>query len=89
MRLPNGFGSVIHLSGNRRRPFLARKTVGYNDLGRQIYYNLGYFTTREEAIHALSDYNRKSVIVTPNITLSKLQRYSRLLQSDGYAQLCF
>ena len=72
MRLPNGFGSVIHLSGNRRRPFLARKTVGYNDLGRHIYYNLGYFATREEAIHALSDYNRQSSVITPNITLSKL-----------------
>ena len=29
MRLPNGFGGVSKLHGNRRNPWLARKTVGW------------------------------------------------------------
>lgn len=29
MRLPNGFGSVYKLSGNRRKPWVARKTTGW------------------------------------------------------------
>lgn len=29
MRLPNGFGSVTKLSGNRRRPYAAKITTGY------------------------------------------------------------
>ena len=29
MKLPNGFGSVFKLSGNRRNPYVARKTQGW------------------------------------------------------------
>ncbi len=29
MRLPNGFGSVTKLSGNRRRPYVAKITTGH------------------------------------------------------------
>ena len=37
MRAPNGFGTVARLSGNRRRPFIIKKTVGWNDKGHPIY----------------------------------------------------
>ena len=30
MRLPNGYGGVVKLSGNRRRPYAARITTGWH-----------------------------------------------------------
>ena len=58
MRNPNGFGSVIRLSGNRRRPYMARKTMGWNEKGHPIYRAIGYAETREQAIIMLADYNK-------------------------------
>lgn len=57
MRNPNGFGSVVKLSGNRRKPFAVRKTVGYNENGSPVYTYLGYFASRKDALLALSEYN--------------------------------
>ena len=61
MRLPNGFGSVVKLSGKRRRrPYMARKTEGFDpETGYPIYKILGYFETYAEAYEFLSDYNRR------------------------------
>lgn len=63
MKLPNGFGSVYKLSGNRRNPWCARKTVGWTfdeDKGRSypVYKFIGYYPTRKDALTALSDYNK-------------------------------
>ena len=58
MKAPNGYGSVVKQSGNRRRPYVVRKTTGYNDKGQPIYYAIGYYATRREAIDALAEYNR-------------------------------
>lgn len=63
MRLPNGFGSVYKLSGNRRNPWAARKTTGWTydeskGQSRPIYQFVGYYPTRQEALIALSDYNK-------------------------------
>lgn len=57
MKLPNGYGSVYKLSGKRRKPYGARKTVGWDDNGKQIYKIIGYYATRKEALTALADYN--------------------------------
>ena len=57
MKLPNGFGSVTKLSGNRRRPFIARKLLGYKDNGQQYYKAIGYYETYADAILALKNYN--------------------------------
>lgn len=54
MRLPNGAGSVYKLKGNRRNPWVARKTTGYNEKGHPIYRYIGYFRTKGEALDALS-----------------------------------
>ena len=35
MKLPNNYGSVYKLSGNRRRPYIAKITIGYNNKGKQ------------------------------------------------------
>ena len=57
IRNPNGFGSVIKLSGNRRKPWTARITVSYID-GKIKYKYLGYWKTQAEAMLALAEYNR-------------------------------
>jgi len=57
MRNPNGFGGVYKLSGNRRKPYVARITMGWTDEGKQIYKNLGTYSHYKDAMQALSDYN--------------------------------
>lgn len=57
MKNPNGYGSVIKLSGKRRKPFAVRITSGWNNDGKQKYKYVGYFTTRSEAMIALADYH--------------------------------
>jgi integrase len=57
-RLPNKFGSVYKLSGNRRKPYAARITEGIRDNGRPNYKYLGYYATHKEAIQALTAYNQ-------------------------------
>ena len=58
MRLPNGYGSIYKLSGNRRKPWCVRKTTGWKDNGQPIYTFIGYYPTRQEALTALADYNK-------------------------------
>lgn len=57
MKNPNGYGSVYKLSGNRRRPWTARVTVGWTDDGKQKYKNIGYYEERSDAMIALAQYN--------------------------------
>lgn len=68
MKNPNGYGSVVKLSGNRRKPYCARKTSGWNDKGYPIYSVIGYFADRQEAMIALAEYNRNPF----DIDLSKI-----------------
>lgn len=57
MRNYNGYGSVVKLSGNRRKPYACRKTVGFNDKGYPIYKYISYHATKREAEKALKAYN--------------------------------
>ena len=60
MRLPNGYGSVHKLSGNRHNPWAAKVTTGWGIVdGRciQVQKYIGYYSSRKEALRALSDYN--------------------------------
>ena len=77
MRLPNGYGSVYKLSGKRRNPWVARKTIGWKDDPERmktfpIYQFIGYYHTRQEALQALSDYNRDPCEGLRDITLDDL-----------------
>lgn len=73
MRNPNGYGSVVKLSGNRRRPFMVRKTKGWDDRGYPVYEIIGYTATREEGNILLAEYNRSPWDVEmAKITLSGL-----------------
>ena len=63
MKLPNGFGTVYKLSGkNRRKPFVAKKTKGWeidevSGKAKQLYIVIGYYATRKEALTALAEFN--------------------------------
>ena len=72
MRLPNGYGGVVKLSGNRRRPYAARITTGWhvNDLtGKRIqhYQSLGIDCTphccRHTCISMLADAHVDQTII--------------------------
>lgn len=61
MKLPNGYGSVTKLSGNRRKPYLARVTLGWitdEQTGKTVQNRvpLGTFKTKKEALQALAEY---------------------------------
>lgn len=51
MKLPNGYGTVYRLQGNRRRPFVVKKTID----GKQKA--LGYFQSYQEAFEFLVELN--------------------------------
>lgn len=75
MRLPNGYGSITKLSGNRRKPFMVRITKDYDDEGRQKRIVLGYYETRKKALEALSTYNENPYdIEASKITFSQLYK---------------
>lgn len=62
MKLPNGFGSVYKLPGKRRKPWAASKTTGWEidtktNQAKQVKKAIGYFSTRKEALEALTRYN--------------------------------
>ena len=61
MKLPNGYGGVVKLSGKRRNPYCARKTIGWeiteDGRSKQIVVPIGYFPTREKALQGLASYN--------------------------------
>lgn len=93
MRLPNGYGSVYKLSGKRRKPFLARKTIGWNDEGKQLYRTIGYYETKKLALQALADFNNNPYdIEVSTLTFSdifdrwKEQKYNDISKSaiNGY-----
>lgn len=68
MKLPNGYGTVYKLSGNRRKPYIARKTIGWDDNGKQLFSTIGYYASRQEGLMALAEYNNNPY----DLILSKL-----------------
>ena len=57
MKRANGMGTIIKLTGNRRKPWAIRRVIGWKDNGQpQIKYQ-GYYRTRREAEAALNEYN--------------------------------
>lgn len=62
MKLPNGYGSVYKLSGKRRKPWAAYKTMDWiadtkTKTAHQKRKLIGTFATREQALSALGKYN--------------------------------
>lgn len=72
MKNPNGFGSIIKLGGNRRKPYAVRVTVGWDKDGKQQKKYVGYCSTRKEAMELLSDYNKNPALIDNDITFKEL-----------------
>lgn len=72
MKAENGYGTIVKLSGNRRKPYAVRVTAGWKD-GKQVRKYLGYYKTQKEALIALGDYHKNGVnLDLNNITLNDL-----------------
>lgn len=76
MKNPNKYGSVLFLGKNRRKPWAARITKGWNDEGVQQYIYLGYFADRKDALNCLAEYNRQPFDVNSG-KLTFLEVYKR------------
>lgn len=91
MKLPNGYGNVSKLPGNRRKPWRARKTAGW-ELGKQKYVTVGYYATRNEALQALGEYNANPYTIDNKITFAQVyekwsdRKFDEISQSNisGY-----
>ncbi|MDR0331165.1 MAG: tyrosine-type recombinase/integrase [Chitinispirillales bacterium] len=85
MRNPNGYGTVIKLKGNRRRPYVVRKTVGW-DGDTRIIKPIGYYATREEAMLALAEYNKSPYdLDARKITMAELYaRWEKRMNESGH-----
>lgn len=65
MRLPNGYGSVVKLSGKRRKPYGVRISTGRKKTEKgyiQTYKYLEYFENQKKAYAYLADYNAGKAI---------------------------
>lgn len=88
MKLPNGYGSVTKLTGNRRRPYMVRITTGFTDEGRQLMKILGYYAKRTEALNALAEYNQSPYDVeSVGLTFAQVhERWEAATYVDGKEQ---
>ena len=94
MRLPNGYGTVARLSGKRRRPYIVKKTIGWNEKGHPIIEIVGYTATREAGLELLAQYNRDPWDVDrAKVTLQELfdlwkEKKAPKLGKSNRASLC-
>lgn len=78
MKLPNGYGSVYKMSGKRRNPYRAVKTIEFvyneeKDKMNQKRITIGYYPTKQAALQALSNYNEDPYdLHADSITFSEL-----------------
>lgn len=78
MRLPNGYGSVTKLNGNRRKPWRVRVTEKWitNEDGtiKQVYKNIGCYASKKEALQALAEYHENPYDINSKITFAELYK---------------
>lgn len=87
MRKPNGYGSVIKLKGNRRKPWTARITVGWDlneKSAKQVYRYIGYYESRQEAEIALAKHNDNPRMLTRAISMDEL--FNIWNEAGGFAE---
>ena len=87
MKLPNKYGIIEKLSGNRRKPYRVRKTVGWDENGKQIRKTLGYYETRTKALQELALFNEKPYdIDIKKITVDELHKK---WQDEKYPKIAY
>ena len=57
MRNKNGYGTVVKLSGKRRKPFEVRVNTRMDERNYPVYDVVGRYSDRMEAQNALAAYN--------------------------------
>lgn len=73
LKNPNGYGSVVKLSGKRRKPFEVRVNTRMDERYYPVYDVLGRYSTREEGLIALAEYNRNPYSISDReMTFSQL-----------------
>lgn len=92
MRNPNGYGTVVRLSGNRRRPYIVKKVKGWKENGQPLFDIIGYAETREEGNILLANYNNDpwdvdmaKITLEELISLFKDKKYPRIGKSNQRA----
>lgn len=64
MKRANGSGTITKLTGNRRKPYAVKITLGYTEEGKLQYKYLSYHRTKREAEKALALYNEEPFILS-------------------------
>lgn len=84
MQLPTGYGSVVKMSGKRRKPYAVRITVGWTDDGKQIRKYVGYYTSKKEAHDALANYHEHPYDVNAHKTTfsDMFEKWTKLTYLD-------
>lgn len=72
MKRSNGAGGIYKMSGNRRKPWIARVVLGKDDAGKQIRKTVGYFEKKSEAELAVAQYLAMPTSEDQYITLERL-----------------
>lgn len=57
IRRANGDGTIVKLTGNRRKPYACRKIIGWKEDGKPILKYISYHRTKREAERALAEFN--------------------------------
>lgn len=71
MKNANGTGSIIKLSGNRRRPYAVKITTGYTIDGKQLRKIIGYYANRKDALNGLLEYNQNKNVYLNDVTFKQ------------------
>lgn len=63
MKLPNGYGSIYKTKETRRNPWRVRVTIGWDNNGKQLYKELGYFPNQAAALNQLNIYHTNPLLI--------------------------
>lgn len=89
MRLPNSYGSITKMKGNRRKSWRVRVTseIQFNEDTKQytqVQKTIGYYSSRSEAIKALAEYNDNPFSLDYlNVTFGECYEQAKKKFTDG------
>ena len=87
-KLPNGFGSIKKLSGNRRKPYAAYPPcTAFSEIGSPILSKaIGFYETYNDAYLALTEYH-KNPFNTDNVNITFKEVFEIYQKSKEYETL--
>ena len=87
MKLPNKYGIIEKLPGNRRKPYRVRKTIGWDENGKQIRKTIGYYETRTKALQELALFNEKPYDI--DIKKITVEEIHKKWQDEKYPKIAY